>query len=92
MTVDSTTEGTSAIDRTRVAELTEREMARLSERTPKSKERYERGLKVMPGGVPSSFQMNEPWPVFLERMKGRAATFSLNDGENKNLDLTLIER
>ena len=31
-------------------------------------------------------------PVFLERMKGRAAAFSLNDGENKNLDLTLVER
>jgi hypothetical protein len=31
-------------------------------------------------------------PVFLERMKGRAVSFSLNDGENKNLDLTLIER
>jgi hypothetical protein len=31
-------------------------------------------------------------PVFLERMKGRALPFSLNDGENKNLDLTLIER
>ena len=31
-------------------------------------------------------------PVFLERMKGRAAAFSLNDGENKNLDLTIVER
>jgi hypothetical protein len=31
-------------------------------------------------------------PLFLERMKGRATTFSLTEGENKNLDLTLIER
>jgi hypothetical protein len=31
-------------------------------------------------------------PLFLERMKGRGTAFSLNDGENKNLDLTLIER
>jgi hypothetical protein len=31
-------------------------------------------------------------PAFLERMKGRATAFSLNEGENKNLDLTLIER
>jgi hypothetical protein len=31
-------------------------------------------------------------PVFLERMKGRATAFSLNEGENKNLDLTLVER
>jgi hypothetical protein len=31
-------------------------------------------------------------PLFLERMKGRATTFSLNEGENKTVDLTLIER
>jgi hypothetical protein len=31
-------------------------------------------------------------PVFLERMRGRATAFTLNDGENKNLDLTLTER
>jgi hypothetical protein len=31
-------------------------------------------------------------PVFLERMRSRATAFSLSEGENKNLDLTLIER
>ena len=31
-------------------------------------------------------------PLFLERMKGRATAFTLNEGENKNLDLTLVER
>lgn len=31
-------------------------------------------------------------PVFLERMRSRATAFSLTDGENKNLDLTLVER
>ena len=31
-------------------------------------------------------------PVFLERMRGRATAFSLGEGENKNLDLTLVER
>jgi hypothetical protein len=31
-------------------------------------------------------------PAFLERMKGRATSFSLSEGENKNLDLTLVER
>ena len=30
-------------------------------------------------------------PLFLERMKGRGTAFSLNEGENKNLDLTLVE-
>jgi hypothetical protein len=31
-------------------------------------------------------------PVFLERMRGRATAFSLTEGENKNVDLTLVER
>ena len=43
MTVETTAAGQSAIDRKRVAELTEREMAKLTEGTPASKERYERG-------------------------------------------------
>jgi glutamate-1-semialdehyde 2,1-aminomutase len=58
------------INRERVAELTKRERAKLAERTPQSKARYERGVKVMPGGVPSSFQVNDPWPVYLERGDG----------------------
>jgi glutamate-1-semialdehyde 2,1-aminomutase len=58
------------IDRDRVAALTERELRKLAERTPNSKRRYDRGVKVMPGGVPSSFQESEPWPVYLERGKG----------------------
>jgi glutamate-1-semialdehyde 2,1-aminomutase len=70
MTVETTAAGQSAIDRKRVAELTEREMVKLTERTPASKERYERAVKVMPGGVPSSFQENDPWPVYIERGDG----------------------
>jgi glutamate-1-semialdehyde 2,1-aminomutase len=64
------TQNPATIDRDLVKELTDREMSKLAERTPRSKERYERGVKVMPGGVPSSFQVNEPWPVYLERGKG----------------------
>jgi glutamate-1-semialdehyde 2,1-aminomutase len=60
----------SAIDRQRIEELTKRESARLAERTPTSKERYERAVRVMPNGVPSSFQANEPWPVYIERGEG----------------------
>jgi glutamate-1-semialdehyde 2,1-aminomutase len=66
----TTPASTATIDRERVAALTERELAKLSERTPESKRRYERGVKVMPGGVPSSFQENDPWPVYLERGAG----------------------
>jgi glutamate-1-semialdehyde 2,1-aminomutase len=60
----------ATIDRERLAALIERERAKLADRTPESKRRYERGVKVMPGGVPSSFQENDPWPVYLERGEG----------------------
>jgi glutamate-1-semialdehyde 2,1-aminomutase len=70
MTVETSKEATAHIDRGRVAELTKRELAGLAERTPRSKQRFERAVQVMPGGVPSSFQENEPWPVFLERGEG----------------------
>jgi len=70
MTVETSTTGISAIDRARIAALTEREMAKLAERTPASKQRYERGVKVMPKGVPSSFQENDPWPIYVERGEG----------------------
>src|SRR5215207_2813560 len=70
MTVETSTTHIAEIDRARVAKLTERELERLAERTPQSKRRFERGVKVMPGGVPSSFQENDPWPVYLERGSG----------------------
>jgi glutamate-1-semialdehyde 2,1-aminomutase len=70
MSVETTTTGTSTIDRARIAELTERELAKLGERTPASRQRYERAVKVMPKGVPSSFQENDPWPVYVERGEG----------------------
>ncbi len=70
MPVQVSAHGAAAIDRKRVADLTERQRSKLAERTPASKQRYERGVAVMPGGVPSSFQVNEPWPVYLERGEG----------------------
>src|SRR6478736_3937676 len=58
------------IDRDRVNTLMERERARLLERTAKSGEYYERAKAVMPGGVPSQFQKNDPWPTYLTHGKG----------------------
>ena len=37
------------------------------ERTARSGEYFERASGVMPGGVPSQFQKNDPWPVYIER-------------------------
>src|SRR5215208_6083689 len=53
-----------------VAALTEREKARLLERTRRSHDYFERAHRVMPGGVPSSFQRNHPWPTYIERGDG----------------------
>jgi glutamate-1-semialdehyde 2,1-aminomutase len=58
------------IDPKRVAELTEAENEVFRNRTAASARTYERALKVMPNGVPSSFQVNDPWPVYLDRGKG----------------------
>jgi glutamate-1-semialdehyde 2,1-aminomutase len=60
----------TAIDPARVAALTEREKARLAERTRRSGEYFARASAVMPGGVPSQFQKSDPWPVYLERGAG----------------------
>src|SRR5947207_5376974 len=53
-----------------VSFLAEREKARLVDRTRRSGEYYERAHAVMPGGVPSSFQRADPWPVYIERGLG----------------------
>jgi glutamate-1-semialdehyde 2,1-aminomutase len=55
------------IDRDRVNALMERERARLLDRTKRSGEFYDRAKDVMPGGVPSQFQKNDPWPTYLTR-------------------------
>jgi len=65
-----TTAPTASIERSRIDELTKRQLERFGERTPRSSEYYERAKKVMPGGVPSSFQTNDPWPVYIERGRG----------------------
>ena len=71
MTVETGSGGAAkTIDRMRIAGLTEAEQANFRERTRASAERFERALKVMPGGVPSSFQQNDPWPTYIERGDG----------------------
>jgi glutamate-1-semialdehyde 2,1-aminomutase len=49
----------------RAAEITDAENRVLWERTPGSKSLFERALRSMPAGVPSSFQAWEPYPVYL---------------------------
>jgi glutamate-1-semialdehyde 2,1-aminomutase len=53
------------LDRDRIHELTERERAALNERTPKSGEMFRRADRVLSGGVASSYQLRQPWPIYL---------------------------
>src|SRR6059058_1146799 len=58
------------LDRERIPQLTERETALLNERTPRSGEMFQRAHAVLAGGVASSYQLREPWPIYLERGSG----------------------
>jgi glutamate-1-semialdehyde 2,1-aminomutase len=69
MSIDATTEG-SALDPRRIAALTERQQEEFRNRTGHSARTFRRAVKVMPNGVPSSFQSNDPWPTYIERGEG----------------------
>jgi glutamate-1-semialdehyde 2,1-aminomutase len=58
------------IDRQRIKELIEREEKALNEATRKSEEMYNRAHAVLSGGVASSYQLRDPWPIYLEHGKG----------------------
>src|SRR3954451_25307835 len=58
------------LDRRRIRDLTERETALLNERTPRSGEMYRRADQVLAGGVASSYQLREPWPIYLSHGVG----------------------
>jgi glutamate-1-semialdehyde 2,1-aminomutase len=58
------------IDRTRIKELIEREEKALNAATRASEEMYRRADAVLSGGVASSYQLRDPWPIYLERGSG----------------------
>ena len=58
------------LDRQRIAELIEREERRLNERTSGSAEMFRRANQVLSAGVASSYQLRDPWPIYLERGVG----------------------
>jgi glutamate-1-semialdehyde 2,1-aminomutase len=58
------------LDRARIAELTAREAARLDARTSASAAMYERARHTLSAGVASSYQVRDPWPIYLERGDG----------------------
>jgi len=58
------------IDRQRIRDLIDREETRLNEATAASGEMYKRAHAVLSGGVASSYQLRDPWPIYLERGDG----------------------
>ena len=58
------------VDRQRIKELIEREEKALNEATRKSEQMYKRAHAVLTGGVASSYQLRDPWPIYLERGSG----------------------
>jgi glutamate-1-semialdehyde 2,1-aminomutase len=63
-----------AIERRRIEELTSEELARLNERTARSSEMYERARRSLSGGVASSYQLRDPWPIYLASGEGATVT------------------
>jgi glutamate-1-semialdehyde 2,1-aminomutase len=55
-----------------LAELVEREERRHAALTQRSAKLWARGRKVLAGGIASSFQRGEPWPVYIARGEGAA--------------------
>ncbi|HEY2398344.1 MAG TPA: aspartate aminotransferase family protein [Solirubrobacteraceae bacterium] len=58
----------------RVAELTQHELATLNARTQRSKEMYERARESLSGGVASSYQLRDPWPIYVVSGEGPTVT------------------
>src|SRR3954465_4723303 len=55
------------IPRQRLAELIAREEQQLNDATQKSQQMSERARVPLSGGVASSYQLRDPWPIYLER-------------------------
>jgi glutamate-1-semialdehyde 2,1-aminomutase len=62
----------------RAREIREREGQRFLDRTPHSAKLYERAARALPLGVASTFQANDPYPIYLDR--GQASTVWDVDG------------
>jgi glutamate-1-semialdehyde 2,1-aminomutase len=61
----------AALDPARIARLTEREERRFEARTQASARMHDRARRTLPGGVASSYQLHEPWPMYLSHGRGQ---------------------
>ncbi|WP_062519887.1 aspartate aminotransferase family protein [Demequina silvatica] len=58
------------LDRARIAQLIEEQTALLNERTVKSKAMYAHASEHLSGGVASSYQGRDPWPIYIDSGAG----------------------
>ena len=58
------------IDRGRIEELTAKEQKPLDNSTQKSGEMYEWARRTLAGGVASSYQVRDPWPIYITEGRG----------------------
>ena len=62
------------INHERIVELTKIESDKLNANTQKSKQFYEDAQKHLSGGVASSYQLHDPWPIYVEKGEGARIT------------------
>ena len=60
-----TSDGERRVDGATVQRLTVREERRFASANATSRTRYDAARDVLAGGVVSSFQLQDPWPVYL---------------------------
>jgi glutamate-1-semialdehyde 2,1-aminomutase len=70
----------------RAQQITAREMSRYAERTAGSQRATARARKVMPAGVPSSFQAYDPWPIVVKHAAG-SRMIDVDDNEYVDYDM-----
>lgn len=66
--------------------ITERELATYAARTRRSQAATDRARRVMPAGVPSSFQAYDPWPVVVKHAAG-SRMIDVDDNEYVDYDM-----
>ncbi len=86
MTTMHTTQRTHEELVARAKAITAREMEVYSARTVGSQRATERARKVMPAGVPSSFQAYDPWPIVVKHAAG-ARMVDVDDNEYVDYDM-----
>jgi glutamate-1-semialdehyde 2,1-aminomutase len=69
-TVRTVPSDSTPLDPGRISALLAKEWERFTAQTPGSAKHYERALKAMPMGVPSSFQHWDPYPISIVSAKG----------------------